>query len=125
HVAVFETKQPLSVERHELLTFVLDQTFSGRDHNIGRFRLSATTSKGPIMLNGPPDAIMQILAIESPKRTEAQVAELAKYYRSLDTELARLQQTVNDFGKPGDKRLLGAQDLAWALLNSPAFLFNH
>jgi hypothetical protein len=125
HVAVFETKKPLAVEPHFLLTFVLDQTFAGRDHNIGKFRLSATTAKGPILLNGLPDAIAQILSVELPKRTEAQMAELSKYYRSLDTDLARLQQAVDDFGKPGDKRLLGAQDLAWALLNSPAFLFNH
>ena len=41
------------------------------------------------------------------------------------TDLARLTQAVNEFAKPGDARHLGAQDLTWALINNPAFLFNH
>jgi hypothetical protein len=34
-----------------------------------------------------------------------------------DVELSKAQLTT--------KRLTAAQDLAWALINSPAFLFNH
>ena len=37
----------------------------------------------------------------------------------------RLQRLVSDFVVPASPRALGAQDLAWALMNSPAFLFNH
>ena len=57
--------------------------------------------------------------MEPAKRTPEQKAELTRYYRGQDAELLRLAQAVSDFGKPADKRLLGAQDVAWALINSP------
>ena len=34
------------------------QKFVGKDHNLGKFRISLTTSKGPISLNGPPEPIL-------------------------------------------------------------------
>ena len=46
-------------------------------------------------------------------------------HASTDTELPRLQRAVAELVIPADARALGAQDLAWALINSPAFLFNH
>ena len=54
-----------------------------------------------------------------------QKAELETYYRSTDAELERLKKAVAELSVPSDPRLLGAQDLAWALINSKAFLFNH
>jgi len=59
------------------------------------------------------------------KRTPEQQAALVKYVRSIDQELGRLQRAVNEYPAPASPRLLGAQDLTWALMNSPAFLFNH
>jgi hypothetical protein len=125
HVAVFEPKEPLNVPAGSVLTFTLEQHFAGKDHNIGKFRLSLTTSKGPLSLEGPPEVIAKALAVPAAKRTPQQQAELAQFFRAQDAELARLQKAVDDHGKPGDPRLLGAQNLMWALLNSKAFLFNY
>jgi hypothetical protein len=125
HVALFEIKKPIANPNGTTLTIELDQQFAGKEHNIGKFRLSVTSAKKPITLDAPPAAIGKILAIEAPKRTPQQQAELAAYYQSTDKELARLRQAVADFAKPSDKRLIGAQDLAWSLINTPAFLFNH
>jgi hypothetical protein len=124
-VAIFELKNPVGVAAGTTLTFTLDQKFAGKDHNIGRFRLSVTTAKPPVGINNLPDNISQILAVAPEKRTNDQKNVLTAYYRSLDQELGRLQNALAADFVPADARSLGAQDLAWALLNSPAFLFNH
>jgi hypothetical protein len=125
HVAIFETKGPFGHEAGIVLTITMESTFADKQHILGKFRLSATSAKGPINLNTLPDNIAKIVALEPEKRTTEQKAQLAGYFRSLDAELVRLQQAVAEMGATPDKRLLGAQDVTWALLNSPAFLFNH
>jgi hypothetical protein len=125
HRAVFATKEPVGFPGGTLLTFVLDQQFPGKDHNIGKFRISLSTARGAIPLEGLPDSIGKILAVVPEKRTPEQKAAVAGYFASTDAELARLRSELAAHALPGDRRLLGAQDLAWALLNSPAFLFNH
>ncbi|MFL5241996.1 MAG: DUF1549 domain-containing protein [Gemmataceae bacterium] len=125
HTAIFEVKEPSAFAEEMLLTFTLDQQFPGKEHNIGKFRLAVTTAKGPFKFDGPPEAIAKALATPAEQRTTDQKAEITNYFRSLDPELARLNKELADHQVPADKRLLGVQDLAWALINSPAFLFNH
>jgi hypothetical protein len=78
-----------------------------------------------VRLQGPPAPLAAILAVAPAQRTAEQNSELAKQFRAQDAEWTRLTALVaQDSQKPDAYRLLGAQDLAWALLNSPAFLFN-
>ncbi|MHB1425429.1 MAG: DUF1549 domain-containing protein [Gemmataceae bacterium] len=123
HTAFFELATPLNLPTGSTLTATMLQQF-GQQHTLGRFRLSLTTSK-TLSLKGPPEPIVKILGIEPAKRTQPQKAELMNYYRSLDPELSRLRQLVAEHPLPVDKRLPGAQDLAWAFINAKAFQFNH
>jgi hypothetical protein len=123
HTAYFELETPLNLPTGATLTATMAQEF-GTQHTLGHFRLSLTSGK-TLSLKGPPAAIVKILGIEPAKRTPQQKAEMANYYHSLDPELARLRQVVAEHPMPVDKRLPGAQDLAWAFINAKAFQFNH
>jgi hypothetical protein len=106
-------------------TVTLDQRFPGKDHNLGKFRLAVTTSKNPQLKDPLPVNVLAAIAVPPDKRTPEQKALVANTYRGQDAELSRLKRGVAENPKPATPRLLGAQDLAWALINSPAFLFNH
>jgi Protein of unknown function (DUF1549)/Protein of unknown function (DUF1553) len=124
HAAIFATAEDVGTAAGSVLSIVLDQPYGGQ-HTLGRFRISATTAKRPVKLDTMPGEIVAILAIAPPTRTAEQQAALAAYYRTQDTEWLRLSATLEAARLAhAQYRLQGAQDLTWALINSPAFLFN-
>jgi hypothetical protein len=122
--AVFEFEKKVAASEGITLTVTMQQNF-GTQHNVGKFRISLTNSKTPIQLKmAYPDNVTKALQIPAAERTPEQQTAIVNYVRSIDQELAKLQRAVSEHPFPGSPRLLGAQDLAWALINSPAFLFN-
>jgi hypothetical protein len=108
--AVFEAKEDAGFEGGSILTWTLDQQLD--NHSIGRFRLWATKSPRPVRLMDLPDEVVAVIRTPADKRSAEQKTILFRYWIERDAEMR-------------DRMLLNAaQDLAWALLNNPAFLFN-
>ncbi len=81
--AIFETKSDVGDGQSTLL-FTLRHDW-GQSHQIGKFRLSATTDARPIRVEGKqfPKEIQDIFAVDPAKRTDAQKNTLAAHYRSI------------------------------------------
>jgi len=124
HVAVFETAADTGVPGGTVLSLVLEQGFGGQ-HTLGRFRVSVTTAPRPVKFDALPVAITEIVTLAPDKRSAEQQTTLTTYFKTLDPEWSRLNAMVETARQAHSQyRLQGAQDLAWALVNSPAFLFN-
>jgi hypothetical protein len=103
-------------------TATLDQRF-GTAHVIGKLRISVTSDANPKLTS--PLSAAEIALLETPEaqRTPEQKARLRHMSLAQDREYARLAADAADV-PPADPRVLGAQDLAWALITTPAYLFN-
>jgi hypothetical protein len=105
--AMFITDKPLTVPPNATINVTLRHD-SIAGHNIGRFRLS-TSSLPPAMvrLDGAkvPPSVIAILDLPPTKRTAAQRAELAKFYREntdnpvkrAEAALTAAKKTLDDF----------------------------
>jgi hypothetical protein len=125
HTAVFETKVDQGHAGGSLLTFTLSQQFPDGKHLLGRFRLSVTDATRPVAGSSLPEGIAAALAVPAAERSPEQVAAIAAHFRSLDADLKKLSdELAKAREQAASARAIGVQDLAWALINSPAFLFN-
>jgi Protein of unknown function (DUF1553)/Protein of unknown function (DUF1549) len=126
HALIASTKSPVGLPGGSIVTFTLSHQYADGLHNLGHFRISLTTAANPQGGNTLPAPVAAALAVEAAKRSPAELQTIAQYYRAQDSELARLQAELQKSeAAQVNKRLYGVQDLAWALINSPAFLFNH
>jgi hypothetical protein len=125
HEALFETKADAGYEGGSLLTITISQQYPDGKHLLGKFRLSVTDGSRPLTRPKLPDAVAAALAVPKDERNAEQLAAIAAHYRTLDSELTRLTAEVKTATEQSkNARALGIQDLGWALINSPAFLFN-
>ncbi|MEO6741137.1 MAG: PSD1 and planctomycete cytochrome C domain-containing protein [Chthoniobacteraceae bacterium] len=86
HTLVFATDKPLPGGRDRVLAFRLSFNF-GREHTLGRFRLSATTDN-PALLQPVPDSIRSIVAKPAATRSKKEQDELAAFHADTNPELA-------------------------------------
>ena len=83
-----------------MLTFLLHQNLQTGQHSLGRFRLSVTNSAGPILLDGLPQNVTDILVVAAEQRDDKQRAELLAYYRTIDNELKKRQTQLANAKQP-------------------------
>ncbi len=120
--AIFQLETPISAADGVVLEFDLHQQFT-TPLALGKFRLAYTTDRTPTLTAPVTLDVADILETPDAERTPQQGATIRNLFVAQDGEYQRLQAEI-PAAPPADPRLMGAQDLTWALINTPAFLFN-
>jgi hypothetical protein len=125
HVLLLEAAEEVKHTGGTVFTVEIEQKFEDGQHALGKFRLWATSTDRPFTLTELPESVVKALSTPADQRTEEHRQALAVYLNSQDAELARLREVLHNAEQQQSKaRLMGTQDLVWALINNAAFLFN-
>jgi hypothetical protein len=99
-VAVFETKENLSLAAGQSLQISLAHQHDIASHTLGRFRVSVCVSARPVKAaDASPPVIEAILATAPEQRTEPQTTELTTWYRTIAPELNSVRQQLASLEK--------------------------
>lgn len=94
HEAIFEPEQPIEVNGPAKLTFTLSFNSQFAQHEIGRFRISITTSDAPGEREMPPENLRAVLKSDPAQWTDAQHQEVMAYYRTIAPLLQRVRDEL-------------------------------
>jgi hypothetical protein len=109
---VIAAAKATALDRTEEQKTALADYFRTLDPELRKRQQALVTAQRPLPLDPKLKQLQAVLALaERPVPLDPQLAQLRA-----DAEASAKQQA--------DHRLTGAQDLAWALINTPAFLFN-
>jgi hypothetical protein len=97
HTLLLTLNEPLDTTNETTLTIKLTCKF-GREHNLGCFRLLATTLAKP-QIESAPEAIRNIIKVDSKIRNAEQKKQLYEYYRGLQPEYAAAKKHHEDAKK--------------------------
>ena len=124
HSATFETNRDYAIKDGAVLKLALSHQHDGK-HNLGRFRISLTASKRPLTPSKLPGNVKDAVAVAKEERTTEQKQTVREYYLTTQPawkeKIMRMELRLRQAKNP---RLTGVQDVAWVLINNPAFLFN-
>ena len=97
--AVFVLKKPIEFDGGIFLRVSLQQAHGGdnsddnQNHNLGRFRLSVTTTPDPVA-DPVPDHVRRIFEIPREKRSPKQTAEVFRYWRTTVPEFQNINTKI-------------------------------
>jgi mono/diheme cytochrome c family protein len=119
--AVFTLAEPIPGGPGTTLIVRLRHESQYAQHNIGRFRLSATTVAKPTLTakGGLPGAVVQALKVEPGKRSPAQKQVLANWFRGIAPQLQPLRKEMAELQKQRDAILKAEPETLISLSGSP------
>jgi hypothetical protein len=103
HAAVFEFKEPLSKPRRGSRYRVTLRQEGIHQMTIGRFRISATKDKSPILACSAPADIESLLNISLDKRSSDQQAKIREYFLSVAPELDEVNRKIANIRRGAPK----------------------
>ena len=103
--AVFVPDKPFGFPGGTVLTITLKHEMRHASRNIGRFRLSVTTSDDPEFVVRIPARLRPLLDVSAQKRTSEEAAKLSAAHRAVAasleptrTQIAKLQEELENLG---------------------------